>query len=49
VARVTLDAIGSSGWHTVFGATDEKSEKEKTESLKRAAASVVMPTKPWAA
>ncbi len=49
VARAALDAIGSSGWQTVFGTIDEKSEEEKTESLKRAAVRVVTPTKPWAA
>lgn len=49
VARAAIDAIGSSGWQTVFGAIDEKSEEEKTESLKRAASRVVTPTKPWVA
>jgi len=49
VARAAIDALGSSGWQSVFGAIDEKSEEEKTESLKRAAARVVTPTKPWAA
>jgi hypothetical protein len=47
VARVTLNAIDNSGWQAVFGSVEEKSEKPKTESLKRAAASVVTPTKPW--
>jgi hypothetical protein len=31
----------------VFGAPEEKSAKEKAESLKRVAAAVTTPTKPW--
>lgn len=47
VACATLDAIANSGWQAVFGPIDEMPEKEKTDSLKRAAARVVTPTKPW--
>lgn len=47
VARATLTTIADSGWEKVFGTIDERSEKEKTESLKRAAARVSTPTKPW--
>jgi hypothetical protein len=47
VASVTLDAIRDAGWEAVFGPVEEKSAKARTESLYRAAASVVVPTKPW--
>lgn len=47
VARRTLALIESSGWEAVFGPVDEKKEAEKTEALRRAAAAVVTPTRPW--
>jgi hypothetical protein len=47
VARTTLDAIEKSGWQAVFGEIIERSEEDKTAALRRAAASVTMPTKPW--
>lgn len=47
VARATLDAIEKSGWQAVFGAVEEKSTEEKAESLRRAAAAVTTPAKPW--
>lgn len=47
VASTTLSAIESSGWQAVFGAVEEKPGKDKAESLRRAAAAVVTPTKPW--
>lgn len=47
VAQTTLDAIEKSGWQAVFGTVEEKSEEEKTASLRRAAAVVTTPTKPW--
>ena len=47
VARATCDAIEKSGWQAVFGAIEEKSEEERTASLRRAAAVVTTPTKPW--
>jgi len=47
VAGRTLALIGSSGWEAVFGSVDEKKEAEKTEALRRAAATVVTPTRPW--
>ena len=43
----TLSLIGTSGWEAVFGPVDEKRETEKTEALRRAAAAVVTPTRPW--
>lgn len=47
VARTTLETITNSGWQPIFGPIDEKSEGEKIESLRRAAASVKTPTQPW--
>jgi|ERR1022692_1220418 hypothetical protein len=47
VARRTLALIESSGWEAVFGPVDEKKAPEKTEALRRAAAAVVTPTRPW--
>src|SRR5439155_1487929 len=47
VARATVDVIEKSGWQEVFGAIEEKSKEAKVESLRRAAASVTTPTKPW--
>ena len=46
-ARRTLNQIDTTGWETVFGAVDANQEAEKTESLRRAAAAVVTPTRPW--
>lgn len=46
-ASVTLNTIRDSGWQAVFGAVEEKSKEEKAESLRRAAAAVTTPTKPW--
>lgn len=47
VARRTLKLIEDSGWEAVFGAVEEKSDREKREALRRATAAVVTPTKPW--
>jgi hypothetical protein len=47
VARATLDSIDKSGWPAVFGAVEDKSSEEKAASLRRAAATVTSPTKPW--
>src|SRR6266513_1722782 len=47
VGQHTLAVIGSSGWEAVFGPVDEKKGAEKTEALRRAAAAVVTPTRPW--
>jgi nucleotidyltransferase-like protein len=47
VARATLENIEKSGWPAVFGTVEEKSKEAKVDSLRRAAASVTMPTKPW--
>lgn len=47
VARRTRKLIEDSGWEAVFGAVEEKGDREKREGLRRAAAAVVAPTKPW--
>ena len=46
-ARRTLHQIDTRGWETVYGAADASQEAEKTESLRRAAAVVMTPTRPW--
>lgn len=43
----TLKLVGDSGWEAVFGPVEEKNEDEKRQALRRAAAAVVTPTKPW--
>lgn len=48
VARRTLAVIESSGWEAVFGAVDEDSDEDKRASLRRVAAAVAAPTRPWA-
>jgi hypothetical protein len=45
-STATLDLIASSGWEAVFGPVTSAVE-DKTEKLRRAAASVTVPTKPW--
>ena len=47
MARRTLNVIDDSGWEAVFGPVEEKSDRDKREGLRRAAAAVVTPTKPW--
>jgi hypothetical protein len=47
VARGTLSLIESSGWKAVFGPVEEQSKAQKIESLRRAAAAVVTPSRPW--
>lgn len=47
VARRTLALIESSGWKAVFGAVNDKSDEEKTASLRRVAAAVVTQSRPW--
>jgi len=47
VSRRTLKLIEESGWEAVFGSVDEKSKDDKREGLRRAAAAVITPTKPW--
>jgi hypothetical protein len=47
VARRTLDLIKTSGWEAVFGPVEHKSEAEKAAALRRIAAAVAVPTKPW--
>ena len=48
VARQTLALIGSSGWKAVFGEVDEDSEEDKRAGMRRVAAAVAAPTRPWA-
>jgi len=47
LGRRTLALISSSGWEAVFGSVDERKAAEKTEALRRAAAAVGTPTRPW--
>lgn len=47
VAARTLKTIEDKGWEGVFGSVEEKGKTQKIEILKRAAASVVIPTKPF--
>lgn len=47
VADRTLKLIEDSGWEAVFGSIEEKGVREKREGLRRAAAAVVTPTRPW--
>lgn len=47
VARRTLELVEKSGWEEVYGPAEGKGENEKKEGLRRAAAAVVRPTKPW--
>ena len=46
----TLDLLERSGWEAIFGPFDEEKDNSggKTENLKRAAAAIITPTKPWA-
>lgn len=46
-ARQTLELIETSGWEAVFGAIEKKVSVQTTERLRRVAASVVVPTRPW--
>ncbi len=48
-ALATLNTVRDSGWQAVFGTVEEKSKEVKVESLRRAAAAVTAPTKPWLA
>lgn len=47
VARRTLSLIESSGWETVFGSVDKKSDNDMQASLRRVASTVSTPTRPW--
>jgi hypothetical protein len=48
-AAATLKAIDDSGWEAAFGPADSVDQAERVSGLKAAAASVSIPTKPWAA
>jgi hypothetical protein len=44
----TLDLLEESGWEAIFGAVEEaKDDKSKMDRVRRAAASVLTPTRPW--
>ncbi|HEX4826355.1 MAG TPA: hypothetical protein VFV19_18795 [Candidatus Polarisedimenticolaceae bacterium] len=49
VAQTTLSILGNSGWEAVFGKLPDPGDKGSRgpEILKRAAAAVATPTKPW--
>ncbi|MFA4974271.1 MAG: nucleotidyltransferase [bacterium] len=47
VAKDTLTTVAASGWEGVFGALPEDSKESRVEALKRAAAGISAPTKPW--
>lgn len=47
-SRDTLNLLEQSGWEAIFGPVDDSIENGgKTEGLKRAAATVITPTRPW--
>jgi hypothetical protein len=46
-ARRTLELIETSGWEAVFGAVEKRVAIQITERLRRVAASVAVPTRPW--
>jgi tRNA nucleotidyltransferase (CCA-adding enzyme) len=46
-ARTTLELIETSGWEAVFGATEKRISIQTTERLRRVAASVAVPSRPW--
>jgi hypothetical protein len=48
VARRTLALVDSSGWEAVFGTVTDDSDDDKRAALRRVAAAVVTPTRPWA-
>jgi hypothetical protein len=47
-SRDTLDLVEQSGWEALFGSVDEDTDNGgKTDNFKRAAATIITPTKPW--
>jgi len=48
VSSRTLETLESSGWEAVFGAAEEVASSDRAAGLRRAAATVSTPTKPWA-
>lgn len=48
VSRSTLALIESAGWAAVFGSVDAGSDDDNRAALRRVAAAVVAPTRPWA-
>lgn len=47
VAQRTLALIDSAGWEAVYGPVDDKSGEDRTIGLRRIAASVATPSRPW--
>jgi hypothetical protein len=48
IARNTLDAVDEYGWEHVFGKVEARNATPRVQILRSAAASVVVPTRPWA-
>ena len=48
-AASTLSSIEASGWESVYGPISEPESHKRVEVLRRAAAAVAVPTKPWCA
>jgi hypothetical protein len=48
-AASTLSSTEASGWESVYGPVDEPVAQKRVEVLRRAAAAVAAPTKPWCA
>jgi hypothetical protein len=51
IGKRTIEIIDKSGWEAIFGPVEEEKNengKRKIETLRRAAAAVVTPIKPWA-
>jgi len=46
-ASFTLSVIEASGWQTVFGVVEDDSEAENLARLRRVAAGVPVPSRPW--
>jgi hypothetical protein len=46
-ARRTLQLVEASGWEAIFGEIENKVTAETTERLRRVAAGVAAPTRPW--
>jgi hypothetical protein len=47
VAQRTLALIESSGWEAVYGPVEDTSKTQKIERLRRVAATVAVPSRPW--
>jgi hypothetical protein len=47
VARSTLALLDAQGWEAIFGKVEDSDDTDKQAALRRIAASVTVPTKPW--